>query len=89
VTCAWLQVFLNLVLEFVPDTVYRISKHYSKAGQRMPSIYVKLYTYQVGPWHAMVIPEKRFFWGCILSCAIQQLDDKAAKPPKSRARQLC
>jgi glycogen synthase kinase 3 beta len=41
------EVYLNLVLEFVPDTVYRISKHYSKAGQRMPSIYVKLYTYQM------------------------------------------
>lgn len=41
------QVYLNLVLEFVPDTVYRIGKHYAKAGQRMPGIYVKLYTYQV------------------------------------------
>jgi kinase len=48
-----LQVYLNLVLEFVPDTVYRISKHYSKAGQRMPSIYVKLYTYQVHSWLAI------------------------------------
>jgi hypothetical protein len=54
--CAWLQVFLNLVLEFVPDTVYRISKHYSKAGQRMPSIYVKLYTYQVGPRRVLGMP---------------------------------
>ena len=26
------EVYLNLVLEFVPDTVYRISKHYSKSG---------------------------------------------------------
>lgn len=42
-----MQVYLNLVLEFVPDTVYRISKHYAKAGQRMPSLYVKLYTYQM------------------------------------------
>ena len=53
-TCVRLQVYLNLVLEFVPDTVYRISKHYSKAGQRMPSIYVKLYTYQVEPRHTML-----------------------------------
>lgn len=35
------------VLEFVPDTVYRISKHYVKAGQRMPTLLVKLYTYQM------------------------------------------
>jgi serine/threonine protein kinase len=41
------QVYLNLVLEFVPDTVYRISKHYSKQNQRVPTLYVKLYTYQL------------------------------------------
>jgi hypothetical protein len=29
------------------SAVYRISKHYSKSAQRMPSIYVKLYTYQM------------------------------------------
>ena len=39
--------FLNLVLEFVPETVYRISKHYAKNGQRMPPLYVKLYVYQM------------------------------------------
>jgi len=41
------EVFLNLVLEFVPDTVYRVSRHYSKLKQTMPYIYVKLYTYQI------------------------------------------
>ena len=41
------EVFLNLVLEFVPETVYRIGKHYSKNGQRMPTLFVKLYVYQV------------------------------------------
>ena len=41
------QVFLNLVLEYVPETVYRIGKHYSKAGQRMPTLFVKLYVWQV------------------------------------------
>eukprot|EP00891_Asterochloris_glomerata_P006343 jgi/Astpho2/6343/Aster-06008 len=41
------QVFLNLVLEFVPETVYRISKHYSKNSQRMPTLFVKLYVYQM------------------------------------------
>lgn len=47
-----LQVYLNLVLEYVPDTVYRINKHYTKNEQRMPLILVKLYTYQVGGWVA-------------------------------------
>lgn len=41
------ELYLNLVLEYVPETVYRVVKHYSKANQRMPLIYVKLYTYQV------------------------------------------
>jgi serine/threonine protein kinase len=30
------EVYLNLVLEFVPDTVHRIGKHYSKSSQRVP-----------------------------------------------------
>lgn len=41
------EVYLNLVLEFVPETVYRISKHYSKNGQRMPTLFVRLYVYQM------------------------------------------
>lgn len=41
------DVFLNLVFEFVPDTVYRINKHYTRNEQRMPLILVKLYTYQM------------------------------------------
>ncbi|OIT30632.1 shaggy-related protein kinase epsilon [Nicotiana attenuata] len=41
------ELYLNLVLEFVPETVYRVLRHYSKANQRMPMIYVKLYTYQI------------------------------------------
>ncbi|KAI8477415.1 MAG: glycogen synthase kinase 3 [Monoraphidium minutum] len=41
------ETFLHLVLEYVPDTVYRISKSYSKNNQRMPPIFVKLYTYQM------------------------------------------
>ncbi|MFS7898233.1 putative protein-serine/threonine kinase CMGC-GSK family [Helianthus anomalus] len=31
----------------MPETAYRVAKHYSKANQRMPMIYVKLYTYQI------------------------------------------
>lgn len=41
------EVYLNLVLEFVPDTVYRVCRHYTKLKQTMPMIYVKLYTYQL------------------------------------------
>ncbi|GJX28374.1 shaggy-related protein kinase epsilon [Tanacetum coccineum] len=41
------ELYLNLVLEYVPETAYRVARHYSKANQRMPMIYVKLYTYQM------------------------------------------
>lgn len=41
------ELFLNLVLEYVPETVHRVIRHYNKMSQRMPMIYVKLYAYQV------------------------------------------
>lgn len=41
------ELYLNLVLEYVPETAHRVIKHYSKMNQRMPHIYVKLYFYQV------------------------------------------
>ncbi|KAJ2994859.1 regulator of ime2 [Globomyces sp. JEL0801] len=36
------EVFLNLVLEFVPETVYRASRHYAKMKQSMPMLNIKL-----------------------------------------------
>ncbi|KAK4381176.1 Shaggy-related protein kinase theta [Sesamum angolense] len=41
------EVYLNLVLEYVSETVYRASRHYSKVKQHMPVFYVQLYTYQI------------------------------------------
>ena len=41
------ELYLNLVLEYVPETVHRVVKHHNKMNQRMPLIYVKLYMYQV------------------------------------------
>ena len=41
------ELFLNLVMEYVPESLYRVLKHYSTANQRMPLVYVKLYMYQV------------------------------------------
>ncbi|XP_003729382.1 glycogen synthase kinase-3 beta [Strongylocentrotus purpuratus] len=41
------EVFLNLVLEYVPETVYRVARHYSKAKQTIANLYVKLYMYQL------------------------------------------
>lgn len=39
--------FLNLVLEYVPETVYRATRHYTKVKQTMPMLLVKLYMYQI------------------------------------------
>jgi glycogen synthase kinase 3 beta len=36
------EVFLNLVLEFVPETVYRGSRHFAKLKQSMPILSIKV-----------------------------------------------
>jgi len=41
------EVYLNLVLEFVPETIYRIIKHYGRTKRPVPTLYVKLYIYQI------------------------------------------
>ncbi|XP_014669395.1 PREDICTED: glycogen synthase kinase-3 beta-like [Priapulus caudatus] len=41
------EVYLNLVLEYVPETVYRVARHYSKTKQTVPILYIKLYLYQL------------------------------------------
>lgn len=41
------EVYLNLVLDYVPETVYRVSRHYTRMKQTVPLIYVKLYIYQL------------------------------------------
>ena len=41
------ELYLNLVLDFIPETVYRVARHYTKAKQSMPLLYVKLYMYQL------------------------------------------
>ncbi|XP_075501079.1 shaggy-related protein kinase epsilon-like [Primulina tabacum] len=41
------EVYLNLVLEYVSETVYRASRHYTRVNQLLPVFYVRLYTYQI------------------------------------------
>ncbi|GAN03353.1 pkinase-domain-containing protein [Mucor ambiguus] len=41
------DLYLNLVLEYIPETLYRTSRNYAKARQPVPMLYVKLYTYQL------------------------------------------
>uniref|UniRef100_A0A914RDP9 Protein kinase domain-containing protein n=1 Tax=Parascaris equorum TaxID=6256 RepID=A0A914RDP9_PAREQ len=41
------DLFLNLILEYIPETVYRVARHYSKQRQIIPTLYIKLYMYQL------------------------------------------
>ncbi|CAN0410130.1 unnamed protein product, partial [Ectocarpus sp. 13 AM-2016] len=37
------EIYLNLVLEFVPETVYSVARQYHKSKQTLPILLVKLY----------------------------------------------
>ena len=41
------EVYLNLVQEYVPETVYRASRYFNKMKTTMPILEVKLYIYQL------------------------------------------
>ncbi|XP_050344536.1 glycogen synthase kinase-3 beta isoform X9 [Nymphalis io] len=41
------EVYLNLVLEYIPETVYKVARHYAKDEQTIPISFIKLYMYQL------------------------------------------
>ena len=41
------QVYLNLVLEYVPETLFSVSRYYTKRNEAMPQLFIKIYTYQM------------------------------------------
>ena len=41
------DVYLNLVLEYIPETVYSVAKHFNRAKESMPLFSVKVYMYQL------------------------------------------
>uniref|UniRef100_F1KZS4 Glycogen synthase kinase-3 beta n=1 Tax=Ascaris suum TaxID=6253 RepID=F1KZS4_ASCSU len=41
------EVYLNLILEYIPETVDHVERHYSRLRQPIPLIYVKLYSFQL------------------------------------------
>ncbi|MEQ2203050.1 Glycogen synthase kinase-3 beta [Xenoophorus captivus] len=56
------EVYLNLVLDYVPETVYRVARHYSRAKQTLPMVYVKLfrslaYIHSFGICHRDIKPQ--------------------------------
>eukprot|EP00929_Paragymnodinium_shiwhaense_P000554 TRINITY_DN10079_c0_g1_i3.p1 TRINITY_DN10079_c0_g1~~TRINITY_DN10079_c0_g1_i3.p1 ORF type:complete len:521 (+),score=107.30 TRINITY_DN10079_c0_g1_i3:111-1673(+) len=40
------ELYLNMVMEFVPETVYCVMKRFIKHGMQVPRILIQLYTYQ-------------------------------------------
>ena len=40
------EIYLNLVMPFVPETIYRTTRNHTKAQKSLPMILVKLYMYQ-------------------------------------------
>ena len=40
------EIYLNIVMDYVQETVFRILKHYNKSKEKVPMILVKLYAYQ-------------------------------------------
>ncbi|KAH7721323.1 glycogen synthase kinase-3 [Aphelenchoides avenae] len=41
------ELYLNLILEYVPETVYRVARHYAKQRQIIPILNIKIYMYQL------------------------------------------
>lgn len=41
------DVYLNLVLEYIPETIYSVAKHYMKAKEPFPMMLIKVYMYQL------------------------------------------
>lgn len=41
------EVYLNLVLEYIPETAYQVARTYSKMKQPFPMLHIKLYVYQI------------------------------------------
>lgn len=41
------EVYLNVVMEYIPETVYRVMKNFIKSKQMVPPILVKMYAYQL------------------------------------------
>jgi serine/threonine protein kinase len=41
------DIYLNLVMEYIPETLYVTIRNHAKAGQTIPYLLTKLYTYQI------------------------------------------
>eukprot|EP01083_Nonionella_stella_P022609 62522_1 len=41
------QIYLNLVMEYIPETIYQTTRNHSRARQQIPITYIRVYVYQM------------------------------------------
>ncbi|KAH8381333.1 hypothetical protein KR093_002825, partial [Drosophila rubida] len=41
------EIFLNLVMDYMPETLYKVERQYARAKQTLPVNYIRLYMYQM------------------------------------------
>jgi hypothetical protein len=75
------EIYLHLVLEYLPETVYRITRSYTKAKQHMPMIYVKV-------CHATSRATRHAYLTAVasstaISCAALRIIPLTVSPPRS------
>eukprot|EP00479_Gromia_sphaerica_P002919 TRINITY_DN133_c0_g1_i7.p1 TRINITY_DN133_c0_g1~~TRINITY_DN133_c0_g1_i7.p1 ORF type:complete len:298 (-),score=55.86 TRINITY_DN133_c0_g1_i7:18-911(-) len=41
------EIYLNLVMEYIPETIYQTTRNHSRAKQQIPMMHIKVYVYQM------------------------------------------
>ena len=71
-------------MEYVPETIYRVVKHYNKTKRPIPMLYIKLYMYQ-GKLHSRHFSQSRhirpFHTFVSLSCSFPRLYSRDGRVP--------
>ena len=94
------ELFLNLILEFLPETAYRVARDATKRRQQLPNIAIQLYAYQLfralhyvhqkGICHRDIKPQNLLLnseTGVLKLCDFGSA--KALKPGESNVSYIC